>query len=57
MDQQNLPFDDDEPSTHNVTLDPERHKSLHKLMGEVIIHVFQTQEKTFDEYSQKSQKD
>lgn len=57
MDQQNLPFDDDEPSTHNVTLDPERYKSLHKLMGEVIIHVFQTQEKTFDEYSQKSQKD
>lgn len=56
MDQQHLNFIDDEASSYTVNLDKERRQSLLELMGNVIIHVFQSQEKKSDEQPQKVHK-
>lgn len=57
MDQQHFDFFDDEPASHQVKLDEKQRQLLLELMGSLVFHVFESQDKNTDEPSRENRKD
>jgi len=52
MSQESFDFEGEEPAPHHVNLDDEQHQSLIGLMSNIVIHIFQRQDKQSNEQSQ-----
>lgn len=57
MDQRHFDFIDGESTSHHVKLDKKQRQLLLELMGSLVFHVFESQEKNTDEKSRENRQD